>query len=165
METYIGEIRMFAGNFAPMGWAFCDGSILPIAENDALFSLLGTTFGGDGQTTFALPDLRGRVPMHMSPAYPQGQKGGSETVTLVQAQMPAHSHTVGAQVDAGTATHPENAVWAQSGTSAYASVNANAAMNAQAIAATGGNQPHENMMPFLCVSFIISLYGVYPSQQ
>lgn len=166
METYVGEIRMFAGNFAPQGWALCDGSLLSIAENDVLFSLLGTTFGGDGQTTFALPDLRGRIPLGINPStYPQGQKGGAETVTLLPNQIPVHTHTVGAQVEAGTTTHPEGAVWAQAAQSAFASVNADKPMNAQAVLATGGNQPHENMMPYLPINFIISLYGVYPQQQ
>lgn len=164
MEQYIGEIRMFSGNFAPMGWLLCQGQLLPISGNEALFSLLGTTFGGDGQTNFALPDLRGRVPLHVSQAYPQGQKGGSETVTLTAQQLPAHTHTVGAQVAAGTSTHPEGALWAQASVSAFAAVNANQPMNPQAVAATGGNQPHENMMPFLCVNFIIATEGLYPSR-
>lgn len=165
MDQYIGEIRMFAGNFAPQGWLLCQGQLISIAENDVLFSLLGTTFGGDGQTTFALPDLRGRVPIHASPAHPQGQKGGSETITLTAGQMPAHTHVVGAQAAAGTTTHPEGAVWAQASVSAFAAANANQPMNAQAVLAAGGNQPHENMMPFICVNFIIATEGMYPSQQ
>lgn len=163
-EAYVGEIRMFSGTFAPMGWLLCQGQLLSIAENDVLFSLLGTTFGGDGQTTFALPDLRGRVPVHPSSAYPQGQRGGSETITLTAAQMPAHTHTVGAQAEAGTTGHPEGAVWAQSAVPAFAAVNANQPMNGQAIAAAGGNQPHDNMMPFLCINFIIATEGIYPQR-
>lgn len=164
MEQYIGEIRLFGGNFAPRGWAFCHGQLLSISQYDALFTLIGTTYGGDGQTTFALPDLRGRIPLHPSAAHPLGQRGGTETVTLTRSQLPSHSHTAGAQVDAGTQTSPAGAVWSQSNTNAYAAVNANAAMSASAITTAGGSQPHDNMMPFLALNFIISLEGIFPSQ-
>lgn len=165
-EPYIGEIRLFAGNFAPMDWALCDGSLLSIAENEALFSLLGTTYGGDGQTTFALPDLRGRVPIHRSTTYPLGSKAGTETVTLITNQLPAHTHTVNASTAPGDAENPSNALWAQSPQTSYDNT-ANptlAAMNPTSVTSVGGNQPHDNMMPTLTVSYIISLYGIYPSQ-
>lgn len=169
-QPYVGEIRMFAGNFAPAGWAFCDGSLLPIEENEALFQLIGTTYGGDGETNFALPDLRGRIPLHMGTSsasgttYNLGQTGGTETVTLTLAQTPSHSHPVAAQTTAGTATSANNAVWALSTVSQYA-VTATLAgtMNPAVISSSpGGNQPHDNMMPTLTVPFIISLFGIFP---
>lgn len=171
-DPYVGEIRMFGGNFAPQGWAFCNGQLMPIAENDALFSLIGTIYGGDGQSTFALPDLRGRVPVHqgagpgLSP-YRIGTVCGTEEVTLTPAQTPAHSHPLGAHAGPGTTTAPTGAVPA--GTSAGALYTAGgpsgaASMGAEAISpSTGSSQPHENVMPFQCVSFIISLFGIYPS--
>ncbi|MBD0381960.1 phage tail protein [Paenibacillus sedimenti] len=168
-NPYVGEIRMFAGNFAPQGWAFCHGQLLAIAENDALFSLIGTTYGGNGQTTFALPDLRGRVPVHMgrSPhsgnTYTLGQEGGVETVTLILQQMPAHSHPVRAHSENGMGGNPKDGVWASSSLQPYSTDTPDGAMNAQAITSTGGNQPHDNMMPYVCVSYIISLYGILPS--
>ncbi len=113
-SPFIGEIRMFGGNFAPAGWAFCNGALIPIAENDALFNLIGTTYGGDGQTTFALPNLQSRVPIHVGPGFVQGQTGGTETVTLIVNQIPSHSHVPQAQSAAGTAASPSNAVWANS---------------------------------------------------
>ena len=170
VEPYIGEIMLFAGNFAPQGWAFCDGQLLPIAPNTALFSLLGTYYGGDGQTTFALPDLRGRVPMHtgsgpgpgLSPRS-LGETGGSEAVTLAAGQMPAHTHSL--QVDSanGTTASPGGALLARdpAGTPAYG-VNATGALSAQAIASAGGNQPHQNMPPFLAINYCIALQGAYP---
>ena len=164
---YIGEIRMFGGNFAPQGWAFCNGQLLAISENDALFNLIGTTYGGDGQTTFALPDLRGRVPVHMGQGpglsnYIIGQNGGSETVTLTVNQIPSHAHPAQAQSEPGNQTSPTNGAWAASNLSQYSGNNANATMNLQAVGAAGGSQPHDNMLPFQCVSFIISLSGIYP---
>ena len=162
-ESYLGEIRMFAGNFAPQGWALCNGQVLSIAENEALFALLGTTYGGDGQTTFGLPDLQGRIPVHPSTAYPRGSKGGVETVTLIADQMPAHTHTANAINATGTALSPSNAVWAGGPRETYAS-GTPAAMNATSISPVGGSQPHNNMMPSTAISFIISLYGVFPPQ-
>jgi microcystin-dependent protein len=167
MDPFIGEIKMFGGNFAPQGWAFCDGSLLPISQYDALFSLLGTTYGGDGQTTFALPDLRGRVPIHVNSAYPQGAQVGSETVTLTQDQMPAHTHLATALTNAGSANNPGGHVWAGSTTSDnryIGSLNAAGTFNPAALQPAGGNQPHDNMQPYLVINFIIALEGIYPTQ-
>lgn len=165
MESYLGEIRIFAGNYAPQGWALCDGRLMSIAENEALFALLGTTYGGDGQTTFGLPDLRGRIPIHPSATHVRGSKGGTETVTLTSAQLPMHTHAAQASNSTtGNVTSPTNARWA--GGQAYSDgVNQTpVAMNSQAVSTVGGNQAHDNMMPSLTVSFIISLYGVFPPQ-
>jgi microcystin-dependent protein len=168
-NPYVGEIRMFGGNFPPAGWMFCDGSLLSIAENETLFNLIGTTYGGDGQSTFALPDLRGRVPIHqgqgagLSP-HVLGESLGAETVTLTQAQLPAHAHPIAAT---GTATlsSPAGSRYGTTGTNAtYIDTAPNAQFAPEATVSAGGGQPHENMMPFLCVSFIISLFGIFPSQ-
>lgn len=169
-QPYVGEIRMFGGNFAPAGWAFCDGSIVSIAENEVLFQLIGTTYGGDGQSTFALPDLRGRLPIHQGtgpgqPPYVIGESGGAETVTLTVQQIPAHNHPAGCSSNPGNNSSPLNAVPAVNTTS-LAYVNAAAPlgnMNASMLQPTGGNQPHDNMQPFLCIGFIISLFGIFPS--
>ena len=163
-QPFVGEIRMFGGNFAPAGWAFCNGQLLPIAENETLFNLIGTTYGGDGQSTFALPDLRGRIPVHVGPGLILAQSGGTETVTLTVQQIPSHTHLAAAQPGNGTQASPGGGVWAQSNLNQYSANNANASMNPAALAATGGSQPHDNMMPFLAVSFIISLFGIFPSQ-
>lgn len=164
MDPYLGEIRLFGGNFAPAGWAMCNGQLLSIAENQALFSLMGTTYGGDGQSTFALPDLRDRIPIHRSSTYPLGQKGGTETVTLTLDQVPAHTHVPLAQTAAGTQASPEAAVWAGGDLTMYASVNANATMENPSTTVEGGSQAHNNVMPFLCVNFIIALEGIWPQQ-
>lgn len=170
MDPYIGEIRMFAGNFAPVGWAFCQGQILSISEYDALFALLGTTYGGDGQTTFALPDLRGRIPLHagQNPAtgstYALGQMSGTETVTLTAQQIPAHTHTVQAVAGTGDQASPANGLWATSSLNEYSNQGANAAMAANAVFAAGGSQPHDNMMPYQCINFIIATEGLWPPQ-
>lgn len=162
-QPYVGEIRMFGGNFAPAGWAFCDGSILPISEYETLFTLIGTTYGGNGQTTFALPDLRGRVPIHMGSGYTLAQTGGVESVTLTTNQIPSHGHTPNAS-NTGGVDNPNNSFWANTTTGKpYTAAPPVVQMNAATIAATGGSQPHDNMIPFLCVSYIISLYGIYPS--
>lgn len=161
---YVGEIRMFAGNFAPLGWAFCDGSLLAIAQNTVLFQLIGTTYGGDGQTTYALPDLRSRVPVHMGSGFTLGQKGGEEAVTLTVNQMPSHKHVPQANSGTGTKTSPAGNVWASSSNFPFSAKAPNAAMAPNAIIPVGGSQPHDNMIPFLAVSFIISLFGVFPSQ-
>jgi microcystin-dependent protein len=170
-DPYIGEIRMFGGNFAPAGWAFCDGSILSIAENDALFALIGTTYGGDGQTTFALPDLRGRMPIHQGqgPGTSNriiGQLGGNESVTLLAPQLPSHSHTALANAGSGNADTPSGMYWSGSATTPQyvPGDQANTNMNAAAIGSSGQNLPHDNMQPFLAVSFIIALNGIFPSQ-
>lgn len=161
---FIGEIRMFAGNFAPAGWAFCDGQLLAISQDDALFALIGTTYGGDGQTTFALPDLRGRVPMHQGNAHVVGEMGGTETVTLTANQIPAHTHLPSAAA-AGNSPAPGGKVWAKSAAIQFApAASANTTMSAQTIAAEGLGQPHDNMMPFQAISFIISLFGIFPSR-
>ena len=165
---FVGEIRIFGGNFAPAGWAFCDGSLLSIAENDILFNLIGTTYGGDGQNTFALPDLRGRLPMHMgngaglSPRV-IGEMGGVETVTLTQQQMPVHSHTALAVSGSGNQATPQNGVWAGSTSARYSSSAPTLAMNPSLVQQCGGGQPHENIMPYLTLSFIIALSGIYPT--
>ncbi|MDX2032619.1 MAG: tail fiber protein [Blastocatellia bacterium] len=168
---YVGEIRMFGGNFAPLNWAFCDGSLLPISEYDTLFALIGTTYGGDGQTTFALPDLRGRIPVSqgqgpgLSP-YMLGQAGGSEQVTLVQGQLPAHTHTALASVQSGNSGGPAGHTWAAITTLTPYSTDATQVqpMAAGAVGQVGGSQPHDNLMPYLAVNFIIALYGVFPTQ-
>ncbi len=164
-QPYVGEIRMFAGNFAPAGWMFCDGTILPISEYETLFILIGTTYGGDGQSTFALPDLRGRVPIHQHQAagFVMGATGGTETVTLTVQQIPAHTHTVMASNAGATSNTPAGNIAAVAQGDVYASGFVGTNMNAGAISTVGGSQPHNNLQPFLCVSYIISLYGIYPS--
>ena len=164
-QPYVGEVRMFAGNFAPAGWMFCEGQLLPISEYETLFNLIGTTYGGDGQSTFGLPDLRGRVPIHMGSGFTLAETGGVETVTLTVSQIPAHSHAPLANTS-GTAANPSNTVWAGSTSlSPYAAASAiNGQMNAGAAGSAGGSQPHDNMVPFLVVDFIISLFGIFPSQ-
>lgn len=165
---YVGEIRQFGGNFAPDGWAFCRGQILPIAENDVLYNLIGTTYGGDGMETFGLPDLQGRVPVHTGTqagvTYTMGEKAGVETVTLNTAQLPVHGHIPMACTTGGS-DNPAGAVWAPASSgNAYTAAPGTVSLGPATIAASGGSQPHENMHPFLAVSFIIALYGVYPSQ-
>ncbi|HEU5001869.1 MAG TPA: tail fiber protein [Actinomycetota bacterium] len=161
---FVGEIRMFAGNFAPVGWMLCQGQILPIADNDVLFNLIGTTYGGDGQTTFALPNLQSRVPVHVGPGFALGQAAGVESVTLSTAQIPSHSHVPMAN-SAGGQNGPSNSVWGQStSVNLYAPGPASLAMNPAAIGGAGGSQPHDNMLPFVVVNFIISLFGIFPSQ-
>jgi microcystin-dependent protein len=162
---FIGEIRMFGGNFAPQGWMFCDGSLLPIAENEALFTLIGTTYGGDGQSTFALPDLRGRVPVHQGTSFTLGQSGGEETVTLTASQIPTHTHQGRGTGDGGAATDPTNGVWASTPQLPYHAVaDPQVAMAPDAVGTAGGSQPHDNMLPFLGMNFIISLFGIFPTQ-
>jgi microcystin-dependent protein len=167
-QPYIGEIRMFAGNFAPVGWAFCQGQLLPISEYDTLFNLIGTTYGGDGQSTFALPNLASRVPMHTGASagsnYVIGQLAGEEQVTLTVNQIPAHSHVPQANSGAGSQTSPANNVWAGSTSLPYSGNAPTAGMAPQAIGLDGGSQPHDNMIPFVAINFIISLFGVYPTQ-
>lgn len=155
---------MFAGNFAPAGWAFCNGALMPISENETLFTLIGTTYGGDGQSTFALPNLQSRVPVHVGPGFALGQSGGAETVTLTTSQIPAHAHVPQAATTGGQNAPPNN-VWGPGGAvNLYAQGPASLAMNPSAIGGAGGSQPHDNMLPFLAVNFIISLFGVFPSQ-
>jgi microcystin-dependent protein len=169
-QPYVGEIRMFGGNFAPAGWSFCDGQLLPISENDVLFNLIGTTYGGDGQETFALPNLQSRVPLHpgTSPGgitYQLGQADGVETVTLTVNQIPGHNHAVLASKNTGSTPQPQNNVPAQNSSVMVYRAQAGALpMATQMISNTGGSQPHENLQPFACVNFIISLFGVFPTQ-
>jgi microcystin-dependent protein len=163
-QPYVGEIRMFAGSFAPLGWQFCDGQLLPISENETLFNLIGTTYGGDGQETFALPDLRGRIPIHQGNGFILAETGGAESVTLTAAQIPLHTHPAAASANPGTGPSPGNAIWAASTTDAlYAPGPPAGALMADAVQPVGGSQPHTNLMPFLCVHFIISLFGIFPS--
>lgn len=163
-QPYVGEIRMFAGNFAPAGWAFCDGQLLPISENDTLFQLLGTTYGGDGESTFALPDLRGRLPIHQGNGFVLAETGGVEEVTLTVSQIPAHSHALLASTATGNQINPEGQVLAASfNVTPYINDAPSGNLAAAAISAAGGSQPHTNMQPYLCVSFIISLFGIFPS--
>jgi len=169
-NPYVGEIRMFGGNFAPSGWLFCEGQLLPISQYDVLFSLIGTTYGGDGQSTFALPDLRGRVPVHMGTSdfgtgYTWGSTGGAEAVALTVDGMASHRHafasTFAAARDtpvAGVLASPAN------GTLLYAGGGTNGTLGSAANAVVGASQPHNNLMPYLCTSFIISLFGIFPSQ-
>ena len=164
-QPFIGEIRMFGGNFAPVGWAFCNGQLLPIDQNAALFQLIGTTYGGDGITTFALPNLQSRVPVHVGQGFALGQNGGAETVTLTTSQIPAHSHVPQANSGAGTQTSPAGNVWASSSLGEFDDTNlVDGTMATGAMGVTGGSQPHDNMIPFLVVSFILSLFGIFPSQ-
>ncbi|MGE0886654.1 MAG: phage tail protein [Blastocatellales bacterium] len=163
-EPYVGEIRMFAGNFAPRGWAFCDGQLLAVSQNDALFSLLGTTFGGDGRTTFGLPDLRGRIPVHPDSTHRWGQKAGAEKVTLTVNQLPAHTHPLTGSSGSATAQTPSGWVYARGASDLYTSQNTPVKMSSQAIGSVGGSQSHDNLQPFLCIHYIIALFGIYPSR-
>ena len=164
-QPYVGEIRMFAGNFAPAGWMFCEGQLLPISENETLFQLIGTTYGGDGQSTFALPDLRGRIPLHFGNGFTLAETGGAETVTLTVSQIPAHSHPLLATTTTATNPNASATVLGQASTFfPYVNVNPSVAMAPASIGATGGSQPHDNFQPYLCIDFIISLFGIFPSQ-
>lgn len=163
-QPYVGEIRMFAGNFAPAGWMFCEGQLLPISENETLFQLIGTTYGGDGESTFALPDLRGRIPIHQGNGFILAETGGVEEVTLTVNQIPAHSHPLLASTSGGTIATPVNNLLAESvAINPYIEDQANSNMNAAAVSAVGGSQPHTNFQPYLCINFIISLFGIFPS--
>lgn len=171
-EPFAGEIRMFAGNFAPRGWAYCDGQLLAVSQNDALFSLLGTIYGGDGRTTFGLPDLRGRIPIHAGTgpglsARRLGAKLGEEKVTVTVQQLPSHTHDAHASSQgAGSGSPTDNVPANTTPTNAYSNALATSQdMNSQAISLTGGSQAHSNLMPTLCVHFIIALFGIYPSRQ
>lgn len=172
-QPYVGEIRMFAGNFNPNGWSFCDGQLLPISENETLFQLIGTTYGGDGQETFALPNFQSRFPIHMgtSPGsgitYQLAEMAGTESVTLTIQQIPSHTHPLLASQDAGSQNNAGNGVLAaQSPVSIYRpnAIAPNVPMNASSVSPVGGSQPHENMQPFLAINYIISLFGIFPSQ-
>lgn len=162
-QPYVGEIRMFAGNFAPAGWMFCEGQLLPISENETLFQLIGTTYGGDGQSTFALPDLRGRLPMHMGNGFILAETGGAEEITLTVNQIPAHSHPMLATLDIPAQLSPQGNVTGQAAAKIYRLGNPTVTLNPGSISSTGGSQPHTNFQPYLCVDFIISLFGIFPS--
>lgn len=171
-SPYIGEIRIFAGTFNPVGWAFCDGALMPISENEALFQLIGTTYGGDGQTTFGLPDLRGRVPIHMGTmsgtTYIIGENGGVESVTLTTQQLPIHNHpplatNTGQQLNPTNTTSLASPTSTQAGTAIFGAGPANTSLSTATTTVTGGSQPHENRQPYQGLNFIISLFGVFPS--
>jgi len=163
-QPYVGEIRMFGGNFAPAGWMFCEGQLLPISENETLFNLIGTTYGGDGQNTFSLPDLRGRVPVHQGNGFTLSETGGVETVTLTVSQIPQHSHPFLASSNNATDSNPTgNTVGQVGATQIYREVAPASAMSTKSCTQTGGSQPHDNFQPYLCISFIISLFGIFPS--
>jgi microcystin-dependent protein len=169
-SPYVGEVRMFAGNFAPAGWALCDGSLIAISENTTLFNLIGTTYGGDGQSTFAVPDLRSRIPIHQGQGsglsnYVIGANGGVETVTLTVNQIPGHSHPIIAEnaVASTTATDPTNHLYGNGGTTELYSLHTGALSTMMQSASAGGNQPHTNVQPVLAINYIIALFGIYPS--
>jgi microcystin-dependent protein len=158
---------MFAGNFAPAGWMFCEGQLLPISEYETLFNLIGTTYGGDGESTFSLPDLRGRIPLDQGNGFTLAETGGVEEVTLTVSQIPAHSHPYLATLNPASANPPTNGLLATlplSTTTAYGTDAPIGPLNAAAIGPTGGSQPHTNFQPYLCIDFIISLFGIFPSQ-
>ena len=163
-QPYVGEIRMFAGNFAPAGWMFCEGQLLPISENETLFQLIGTTYGGDGESTFALPDLRGRLPLHQGNGFILAETGGAEEVTLTVQQIPSHVHPAMGAAVTGDQTSANGALPANSVTiTPYLNTPPDASFHVAAVGATGGSQPHTNLQPYLCVDFIISLFGIFPS--
>lgn len=170
-QPYVGEVRLFGGNFAPAGWMFCEGQLLPISEYETLFNLIGTTYGGDGQSTFALPDMRGRLPMHFGNGYVLAETGGAEEVTLTVNQIPSHTHPLVGMAPTGAApqgnaTHQTPVAHMPAGGTikAFATTSPNVLMNAAAVDSVGGSQPHTNMMPYVCINFIISIFGVFPSQ-
>ncbi len=170
-QPFVGEIRIFAGNFAPVGWAFCDGRLLPISENEVLYQLLGTTYGGDGQNTFGVPDMRGRLPIHQGQGQGltlrnMGEVGGAEQVTLVTNNVPAHTHPLQVSSDVAGSPNPGSSLVGRSPqVKAFINGAATVPMDPNAITPfLGGNQPHDNFQPYLCVNFIISLFGVFPSQ-
>lgn len=169
MPPYIGEIRIFAGNFPPSGWSFCDGNIIPISENDTLFNLIGTTYGGDGQETFALPDLRGRLAVHqgtLSQTYVIGEQGGAESVTLTTQQIPNHTHPIVAENDTPSSnnTDPTGHLYGNPAPTTPYSLHTGNLHVIETLQSSGGSQPHENFQPYVCVNFIIALFGVFPTQ-
>ena len=163
-QPYVGEIRMFAGNFAPAGWMFCEGQLLPISENETLFNLIGTTYGGDGESTFALPDLRGRLPLHQGNGFILAETGGAEEITLTVPQIPAHSHPFLASGDSTNTLNPGGGLLGAPLTATpFFAATPNLPLAPQAISSIGGSQPHTNFQPYLCINFIISLFGIFPS--
>lgn len=167
-QPYVGEIRMFGGNFAPAGWMFCEGQLLPISENETLFNLIGTTYGGDGQSTFALPDLRGRIPIHFGNGFIQAETGGVESVTLTVPQIAAHSHALLCTSNPASASAPGGsvvpAITSGATITPYGTDAPLVNLSPNAMTTIGGSQPHTNFQPYLCVDFIISLFGIFPSQ-
>jgi microcystin-dependent protein len=168
-EPFVGEIRMFAGNFAPRNWAFCDGQLLTVSQNDALFSLFGTYYGGDGRTTFGLPDMRGRLPIHMGTGLGLtnrrlGQKLGQENVTLTANQIPSHTHQMRGTGDAGETADPSGQVLAQAEDDVFSADSPDTNMAQQAVSTSGSSQSHVNIQPFQCIHFIVALFGIYPSR-
>jgi microcystin-dependent protein len=163
-DPFVGEIRLMSFNFAPQGWALCNGQTLLISQNQALFSLLGTTYGGNGQTTFALPDLRSRVPLHMGGGHTLGEQAGTETVTLTQGQLPAHNHRVRARSTATGGVATPNGNYLGGGNNVYGTQGALTALSAASLTSVGGSQPHNNLQPYLTISFCIALQGIFPSQ-
>ncbi len=163
-EPFLGEIKLMSFNFAPRGWAFCGGLPLAINQNQALFALLGTMYGGDGITTFALPNLQGRVPIHMGSGFTQGQTGGQESHTLSQAEMPAHNHSMVVSSDTTTDIVPTGKLLGNSGTAMYGNPNNLVALQASSVLAAGGSQAHSNMQPYLTLNFCIALQGIFPSR-
>jgi microcystin-dependent protein len=164
-QPYVGEIRMFAGSFQIAGWALCDGRPLPISENEILFQLIGTTYGGDGQSTFNLPDLQGRLPLHQGNGFILAETGGVESVTLTVAQIPSHSHPMLATETIADSPQPQDNIVGKSTTVDIfiGGGNPGTPFSPQAVGAVGGSQPHENMQPYLCITFLISLFGIFPS--
>lgn len=163
-QPYVGEIRMFAGNFAPAGWMFCDGQLLPISENETLFQLIGTTYGGDGESTFALPDLRGRIPIHQGNGFILAEMGGAEEITLTVNQIPAHTHPMLANSQLASEFAPGNRVFAQpQAVDAYVQPPPAVPLSPQSCSSLGGSQPHTNFQPYLGINYIISLFGIFPS--
>jgi microcystin-dependent protein len=168
-QPFVGEIRMTGFNFAPVNWFLCQGQLLAISQYSVLFTLIGTTYGGDGVTTFALPDLRGRVPVHQGDGaglsnYILGQAGGSEAVTLLTSEIPKHTHLLNAQSGTGSQPSPSGGVWASSLLDQFSTATPTATMAPEQVENTGGSQPHDNMSPYLCINFIISAFGIFPSQ-
>jgi microcystin-dependent protein len=164
-QPYVGEIRMFAGNFPPAGWMFCEGQLLPISENETLFQLIGTTYGGDGESTFGLPDLRGRLPIHQGNGFILAETGGAEEITLNTNQIPAHTHAFLGNNSQGSTPDPSNQVVLGGSPNfrLFIQDNANQALNPDSVTSVGGSQPHTNFQPYLCIDFIISLFGIFPS--
>lgn len=163
-EPYLGQITIFSFNFPPRGWALCNGQILSIAQNQALFSILGTTYGGNGQTTFALPNFQGRVPLHFGNGVVLGQTGGEAAHTLIQSEMPSHTHPVYGSDDSAAFKTPANNLWAKTAVSSYYSSSGDVPLSQQAVRTAGGGQAHNNMQPYLTLNFCIALQGIFPSR-
>jgi microcystin-dependent protein len=163
-DQFIAEIRLVPFNFPPKGWAFCDGQIMPISQNQALFSLLGTTYGGDGIQTFALPNLQGRTPIHVRNGYFPGERGGEEAHALTVSEMPNHLHTAVATSVTADATSPQGGFWANAGISTFSTNTPNTTMAPLAVSNAGGSQPHPNLSPYLVLNFVIALTGIFPSR-